>query len=286
MDEGADCRHIQVEPSGQGLGAEVVGLDLSAALAADVFEEVYRAWLEHQVLYFRDQKLSPAAQAAFGRRFGELDTYPFIEPLAEQPEIIPIIKEPQTRFNFGGGWHSDTSYQPKPPKATMLLAREVPARGGDTCYANLYAAYETLSPGMRRIVDGLQGVFTADRVHGGGGFYRNADHPMAMHKDEQDVTRRVEHPIVRTHPESGRKALYVSYPHIERFKRMTREESRPILEYLAAHAVKPEHTFRLRWEAGTLALWDNRCVLHYALNDYPGQRREMHRLTIKGDAPR
>jgi len=276
---------IEVEPSGAALGAEILGVDLAEQLDDETVEQIKRAWFTHQVIVFRDQKITPAQQVAFADHFGELDVYPFIEPLPDQPEVIPIIKEKDTRINFGGGWHSDTSYLPRPSKATMLLAKEVPVQGGDTMFANMVAAYEALSPGMKAIIDDLKAVFTADKVHGSAGFYRQADHPMQMQKSEQDVNRRVEHPIVRTHPETGARALYVSLPHIERLKRMTTPESKPLLDYLATHATSPEFTYRLRWQVGSLVLWDNRCVQHYALNDYAGQRREMHRLTLKGEVP-
>ncbi|MDD9947339.1 MAG: TauD/TfdA family dioxygenase [Myxococcales bacterium] len=279
-------RYIEVHPQNGALGCELFGVNLAEPVRDEVMEEIHRAWLDHQVLFFRDQNITPAQQVDFARHFGELDTYPFIEPLPDQPEVVPIIKEPDNRFNFGGGWHSDTSYMPKPPKATMLRALEVPRRGGDTLFANQYAAYEALSPGMKDMLAGRRAVFTASQVHGSSGYYRKADHPMDMKKPQDAVERRVDHPIVRTHPETGRRALYVSVPHVERFRQMSREESRPVLEYLCGHAVKPEFTFRFHWRPHSIALWDNRCVQHYALNDYAGQRRVMHRITIKGDMPR
>jgi taurine dioxygenase len=154
-------------------------------------------------------------------------------------------------------------------------------------YANMVTAYDALSPGYKALIADLKGVYTASKVHGNAGYYKNADHPMAMkEKDMKQVEDRFEHPIVRSHPETGVKALFVSVPHIDRFKQMTKEESQPILDYLGRHATKAEFVYRFHWEVGSLALWDDRCVQHYALNDYPGQRREMHRITLKGDAPR
>ena len=278
-------KRIRVVPSVGALGAEISGVEIKD-IDDDAFAEIERAWHEHHVLFFRDQKISPGEQAAFARRFGELDTYPFIKPLPGHPEVIPIIKEPDNRVNFGGGWHSDGSYMRQPPKATMLYAIDVPGRGGDTMFANMHAAWEALSPGMKALLDGIQGVFTASKVHGDGGYYAKADHPMEKIKDQETIANRHEHPIVRTHPETGRKALYVSAPHIERFKKMTAEESAPILEYLVAHATKAEFITRFNWQVGSLAFWDNRSVQHFALNDYHGQRREMHRITVKGEEPR
>jgi taurine dioxygenase len=276
---------IKVEPSSGALGAEIHGIHL-AGLDDETFAEIHRAWLEHQVVFFRDQRLTPAEQAAFAERFGELDTYPFIAPLAEHPNVIPIIKEKDTRMNFGGGWHSDMSYQEKPVMATCLYAIEVPERGGDTLFANMTAAYDALSEGLQDLLDGLRGVFTASKVHGAAGLYANADHPMKMTKDSEKEQARHLHPIVRTHPDTGRKALYLDLPHVERLENMRVHESQPLMEFLYQHATQPQFTTRFRWRPGSLAIWDNRCVQHYALNDYPGQRREMHRITVKGDVPR
>ncbi len=199
--------------------------------------------------------------------------------------MIPIVKERDTKMNFGGGWHSDMSYMEKPCKATMLYALEVPARGGDTLYASMTAAYEALSSGLQELLDGMQAVFTAAKVHGAAGFYRNADHPMERTKNEAKQEARYVHPVVRTHPETGRKALYLDLPHVERFEDMRIHESQPLMEFLYQHGTQPKFTTRFRWRVGSLVIWDNRCVQHYALNDYAGQRREMHRITIKGDVP-
>jgi len=276
---------IQVEPCSGALGAEVSGVDLSEKLDDTSFAEIHRAWLDHHVVFFRDQQITPGQQTAFAERFGDLDTYPFIEPLPGHPHVIPIVKEPDTRFNFGGGWHSDMSYQERPCKATLLYAIEVPERGGDTLYANMTAAWEALSSGMQALLGGLQAVFTASKVHGAGGYYSSADHPMEMRKDDAREQARHLHPVVRTHPETGRKALYLDPPHVERFEHMRVHESQPLMDFLAQHATQPQFTTRFRWRPGSLAIWDNRCVQHYALNDYPGQRREMQRITVQGDVP-
>jgi taurine dioxygenase len=276
---------IKVEPSSGALGAEIAGVDL-AALDDATFAEIHRAWLEHEVIFFRDQRITPAQQEAFARRFGELDTYPFIEPLPGHPHVIPIVKEKDTRFNFGGGWHSDMSYQERPCKATLLYALEVPSRGGDTLFASMTAAYDALSPGMQTLLADLRAVFTAAKVHGASGFYRSADHPMERRRDAEKEEARHAHPVVRTHPETGRKALYLDAPHVERFENMRVHESQPLMDFLCQHATQPRFTTRFRWRVGSLAVWDNRCVQHYALNDYPGERREMNRITVKGEVPR
>jgi taurine dioxygenase len=281
----SEYSRIKVEPSSGALGAELAGVDLSAGVDDATFEEIHRAWLEHHVIFFRDQRITPAQQEAFAERFGGLDVYPFLEPLPGHPHVIPIVKEKDTKFNFGGGWHSDMSYEEKPCKATFLYALEVPERGGDTLYANMVAAYEALSPGMQELLDGLRAVFTASKVHGAAGLYRDADHPMARRRDDAHEQARHLHPVVRTHPETGRKALYLDPPHVERLENMRVSESRPLMDFLAKHCTQPEFTMRFRWRVGSLAVWDNRAVQHYALNDYPGQRREMNRITVKGDVP-
>jgi taurine dioxygenase len=280
----ADYSRIKVEPTSGALGTEIAGVNL-ASLDDETFEEIYQAWLEHQVVFFHDQRITPSDQTALAARFGELDTYPFIAPLEGHPHVIPIIKERDTRMNFGGGWHSDMSYQEKPVKATCLYAIEVPARGGDTLFASMTAAYAALSEGMRDLLDGVRAVFTAAKVHGTAGLYKNADHPMDRTRNAEKEEARHLHPIVRTHPETGRKALFLDLPHVERLENMRIHESQPLMEFLYHHATQPQFTTRFRWRPGSLAVWDNRCVQHYALNDYAGQRREMNRITVKGDVP-
>jgi taurine dioxygenase len=279
--------HIEVRRCIGALGAEVSGVDLSQPLAKPVADEIHAAWLEHQVLFFRGQQLTPAQQAEFAANFGELDVYPFVRALDAHPNVIPIIKEPHTRMNFGGGWHTDTSYLPKPPKATLLYAVEVPEEGGDTLFSNTYQGWEDFSDGMKRMLDGMMGVFSAAMVHGKTGAYTlGADHPMAYGGNEDDAEREVLHPVIRTHPETGRKAIYGNVAHTHRIKDMTVSESKPILEMLTRQATKPEYVMRFHWTPGTLAMWDNRCCWHYALNDYQGKRREMRRVIVQGDVPR
>jgi len=284
--EGVRYERIEVQPSSAVLGAEVVGVDLAKDVDDATFAEIHRAWLEHKVLCFRDQRLTPAEQTAFAERFGELEAYPFIEPLPGHPFVIPIVKEKDTRFNFGGGWHSDMSYQARPVKATLLYALEVPERGGDTLFADMCAAYAALSDGMKQMLGGLKAVFTAAKVHGASGYYSDADHVMEMKKNASREQARHVHPVVRTHPETGARGIFMDPPHVERFEGMRVSESQPLIDWLGAHVTSPEFTTRLRWRSGSLAIWDNRCVQHYALNDYPGQRREMHRTTVSGDVPR
>ena len=283
--ESLNYQTIEVKPLLGALGAEISGVDISKTLSAQCIAEIRRAWLDYHVVVFRDQSISPPQQKEFAQYFGELDTYPFVKPLAGHPEVIPIIKEANNKVNFGGGWHTDTSYQETPPMATILYAIDVPDVGGDTLFANMVLAYQKLSPGMRRIVDGLYGIFSSEKVHGSEGIYKNADHAMEKQQNPEWLEIKVTHPIARTHPETGQKNLYVSLPHMLKLKDMRKDDSELLMKYLGDFIVKPEFTTRVHWRKGTLVMWDNRCVQHYALNDYAGKRREMHRVTLKGDKP-
>ena len=274
---------IRVHPIAGALGAEVSGVDLAKELSDDTVAAIRRAWLEHLVIFFRDQDLSPAQFLAFGRRFGDPIEYPFVKGLDEFPEIIPVLKLEQERVNFGGIWHSDTAYLAVPPMASMLVAREVPEAGGDTLFANMYLAYDWLSAGMKRVLDGLVAVNSS----------ANADVSRTREDRMKDSARTgareeyvAAHPVVRVHPETGRRALYVNVAHTVRFEGMTPEESAPILEYLYRHQVRPEFTCRFRWRPGSLAFWDNRCAQHNAINDYQGHRRLLHRITLAGERPK
>ena len=277
---------IDVRPVAGALGAEVFGADLSQNLSNQAYDEIHRAFLDHQVLFIRDQNLTPAQHAAFARRFGPLNLYPFVEGIKGEPEIIEIVKEPDDIKNFGGGWHSDSSYLDQPPLGTALYALEAPNIGGDTMYADMYGAYDALSDGMKDMLGGLTGICSA-ALRASGGRAAGMKKTSAMKATNMDQSDAIvaEHPVVRTHPETGRKALYLNQAHTIRFKDMTEAECKPLIDYLCGHAVRPEFTCRFRWETRTLALWDNRCTQHFAINDYHGKRRRMHRATIQGDKP-
>jgi len=274
---------IEVRPIAGAIGAEVHGVDLSKELDEETVADIRRAWLDHCVIFFRDQDLPPGRFLVFARRFGKVIEYPFIKGLEEFPEIIPVIKLEHEKTNFGGIWHSDTSYLEAPPMGTMLIAREVPPAGGDTMFANAYLAYETLSEGMKRMLDGLIGINTSAKADAS----RTREDRVKQSVREDAKKEYVgEHPVVRTHPETGRKALYVNVGHTLRFKDWTVEESEPILQFLFQHQTRPEFTCRFGWRPGSLAFWDNRCALHNPVNDYHGYRRVMHRITLAGDKPR
>ena len=277
---------IAVSRIAGALGAEISGVDLSQPLDDRTFAEIHRAWLEHQVIFFRDQTLSPAQYLAFAKRWGDIHLHPYMRGLDDHPEIFEIIKKEGDTTNFGGRWHSDQMFCPEPAKATMLYAHEVPTAGGDTLYANLYLAYETLSEGMKRMLAGLKTYNMGDRKYGGKSraerYVGQGDMAPKVQAPNRDINS--EHPLIRTHPETGRKALYIG-THSARFADMTEAESAPLIAYLMEHSHRPEFTCRFRWRPGSLALWDNRCCQHHAVNDYHGQRRRMHRITIKGDRP-
>lgn len=277
-------RHIAVTPYGSALGAVVEGVDLSQDLDDEVIDEIRRALLDHLVIFFRDQQLTPEQQLAFSRRFGPLSLHDQVSGMEDYPEIIEVRKEPEDERNFGGAWHADVTYFEEPPLGSVLYAREVPDVGGDTLWANQYLAYETLSAGMRAMLDRLTMIHTPAKIYG---LYSQDWSKDSSVKTSPNATAEyeVEHPLVRTHPETGRKMLFVSGLFSPRFKDMTEEESAPLIDFLMKQATREEFTTRWRWRAGDVAFWDNRATLHYALNDYSGQRRVMHRVAIAGDRP-
>jgi len=278
-------RRIDLSPLSPALGAEVRGVDLSRPVDDAVAAEIRTAFAEHLVLFFRDQALTPERQVTFARLFGPVGAYPFAEPIAEHPQVISIIKEPHQTTNFGGIWHTDTPYLERPSLGSVLYAREVPACGGDTLWAHGYRAWETLSDGLKTVLEPLRAVQSAAKNkaklrtdHLKDGAMRGRD---AARMDATEAT----HPVARTHPITGRKALYVSPAHTTRFVGWTDEESARLLDFLFGHLTHEDNTCRFRWTKGAVAVWDNRCTLHYPLNDYQGQRREMHRVTIEGEKP-
>ena len=277
---------VSLSPLTETIGIEATGVDLSGPVDDADLAAMQDALHEHLVMVVRDQNLTPQQQVAFGRRFGKPNIYPFVPGLEEAPEIFEILKTEKDEKNFGGAWHSDTTYLERPPLATMLYAREVPQVGGDTMYASTYHAYEALSEGMKAMLADLVGINSAALAASGGRANLFKSHS-GMQSDKMDKAEALvaEHPVVRTHPHTGRKSLYLNKAHTVCFKGWTDAESKPLIDWLAEHIVRPEFTCRMRWEVGTLGIWDNRCTQHYAVNDYPGQRRRMHRMTIEGEVP-
>ena len=274
---------MEVRQLAGALGAEIHGIDLSRELAAPVVGEIRRAWLAHGVIFFRDQELTSAQFMAVAECFGQPVEYPFIKGLAGFPCITPVVKREHERANFGGVWHSDTTYLETPPMGTLLLAREVPPVGGDTLFANQYLAYESLSDGMRQTLDSLVAISSSAKADVS---KSREDRLKTDGREDASKEYTAEQPVVRTHPETGRKALYVNAGHTARFRGWTDEESAPLLNFIFHHQTRPELTCRFNWRPGSIALWDNRCTQHNPVNDYHGYRRVMHRITLAGDRPR
>jgi len=265
------------------LGAEIHGVSLDRELDAETVAALRQALLDHLVIFFRDQNLPPERFLALARRFGQPIEYPFVRGIDGFPEIIQVAKLEHETVNFGGIWHSDTTYLELPPMGTMLVAREVPPVGGDTLFANQYLAYEALSDGMKKLLDGLCAVNSSAKANTTRTREDRIKSDPARRPNDDFIA---EHPVVRTHPETGRKALYVNVGHTVRFSGMTEEESAPLLDYLFRHQARPEFTCRFAWRVGSLAFWDNRAAQHNPINDYHGYRRVMHRITLAGDKPR
>ena len=267
-------------------GAVLGGVDLSAELDDAAIASIRQALLDHQVIFFRDQHMTRDQHKAFGQRFGPLLVHPQYVNLEGHPELLPVLKEADARENIGGVWHSDLSDLPAPPLGSILYAKEIPPYGGDTMFANQYLAYEALSDGMKALLAPLRAYHSSrtlsDAATRGD---RNATRSTKLRADIDTDAEVNLHPVVRTHPETGRKAIYVDAPHTVRFEGMSEAESAPLLGFLFVHCTRPEFTCRFRWENGSIAFWDNRCLMHYALNDYHGQRRYLERVTIGGIRP-
>jgi len=270
---------MQVRRYSAGCGAVVSGIDL-ADFSDALLHELRKAFLEHGVLFFEDQKLTPLDHIAFARRFGSIVVNKFFPENKEHPEIAEVRKEKEQRTNIGGGWHADHSYDDAPALGSILVARELPDAGGDTMFANLFAAYDALSDGLKRTLGSLRALHSNRHLYGAQGIYRKTDLASQL-KGEEGVGDAI-HPAVITHPDSGRKALYVNPGHTLQFEGWTAAESQPLLQHLYQQATRPEFTCRFRWSPGAVAFWDNRSSWHYAINDYHGSRRLMHRITLAG----
>ena len=278
-----DYQHIRVEPLSAVVGAEIGGINLTEPVPDEVLSEVRHAFGEYGVVFFRDQQLTPEQHVAFAKRFGPINVNRFFAAVPGYPMIAEVRKEPEQRDNIGNGWHTDHSYDQVPALGSMLYAHEVPKTGGDTLFISMYAAYDALSDGLKATLSGLRACHSSRHVFGMEGRVRQHDFAGRIGNPEL-ATQDAVHPVVIHHPETGRKALYVNPGFTLRFEGWTAEESRPLLEYLYHHAQRPEFTCRFHWRAGSLALWDNRSTWHFAVNDYHGERRLLHRITIEGTA--
>jgi len=274
---------LELEPISGVLGAVVHGIDLAQPLVDETVQAIRSAFVSHHVLFFRDQELDAEQQMAFGRRFGALDEHPFVHGTDAHPEVLDIVTEPDDALNFGGGWHTDVTFLPEPDLGSILYGVDIPLVGGDTLFANQHAAYDALSDTMKSMLHGLVAVHSAGSQYQAGG---TSTRSKAIRTKNADLAaHEVEHPVVRTHPENGRKGLYVNRAFTTRIRGLRRNESEAILNFLFDHAVQERFTCRFRWECRSLAMWDNRSVQPFALHDYAGQRRQMRRITICGDRP-
>ncbi len=268
---------IEVRPIGGNVGSEILGVDLSVPLSAGDIGDIRATLAERGVVVFREQVLTPEQHIAVARQFGGITINRFFAHADGYPEIALVSKEPHQTRNIGGGWHTDHSYDTAPALGSMLYARDVPEVGGDTVFAGMYAAYDALSDGLKRTLEGLRAIHSSRHVFG-----KERGDLKGRIGNPELATQDASHPVVITHPDSGRKALYVNPGFTVRFDGWTDEESVGLLRTLYDHASRPEFTCRLRWRVGSLAFWDNRSTWHIALNDYQGQRRLMHRITIDG----
>jgi taurine dioxygenase len=269
------------------LGAEILGPDLSKPLSSDAFDQIHQALMDYGVIFFRDQSLTHPDQIAFGARFGPLDVHPIANGLEDYPELIRVLKPAGESASFGVGWHTDNSFFEQPSLATCLYAVEVPPYGGDTLFAGMERAYTALSDTMKGWLGGAEAVHSARRAYDPnvtGEAKYNGDAAITYTYSDA-VNAEATHPVIRTHPETGRKSLYVNPMFTQRIVGLDTDESDAMLAFLFEHCAKPSFGCRFRWLAGSVALWDNRCVQHYALDDYQQFERLMYRVTISGDRP-
>lgn len=270
-----------------GAGAEITGVDIRQLSEAE-FDAIRQTYADHGVIFFRDQSLTEDDHIAFARRFGPININRFFLAHERYPEIALVLKEKEQKTNIGGGWHTDHSYDAEPAMGSVLVARQLPDAGGDTWFASMYTAYETLDDATKQEIASLRAVHSAKHIFGSqtDNFYKaNEDTGGRIgNTAAADVLEDVTHPVVITHPLSGRKALYVNPAFTTRIEGYDAEASSALLMRLYAHAMKPDHAHRFKWREGSVAFWDNRSTWHWAMNDYHGERRLMHRITIEGCA--
>jgi len=270
-----------VQTSGS-MGAEILDIDLSKDISKETFSEIRKTFVDHGLIFFRDQHLSPEEHLKFAKRWGEININRFFTKVEGYNQIAEVRKNPDQEVNIGGAWHTDHSYDQIPAMGSILLAKETPKTGGDTLFANMYKAYESLSEGLKKTLENMNACHSSRHVFGEHSGYAEASNNRIGNAELaiQDAI----HPVIITHPESKAKALYVNPEFTVNFEGWTKEESKPLLDYLTEHSIRDENITRFKWKPGSIAFWDNRCTWHYALNDYPGQKRLMHRITVEGSA--
>jgi len=277
---------LLVQPVAGALGATVRGLDLTKVVEREELDGIRQALADHLVVFLPEQDLSLDDLERITDLLGGRDVTPFVHPLEDRPYVIRVVKEPGDAINFANAWHTDLSYLTAPPSYTLLHAWDVPDHGGDTVWSNQYLAYESLSRGLKSTLAGMKAVHSAGMAYGTGGLLDKAKSLTSMAiAPSPDAYEEQAHPAVIAHPVTHRSALYVNPIYTTRFQGWTQAESQPLLEYLYRHAANENFTCRLRWDVHTLAIWDNRCTMHNALNDYSGVRREMFRTSVKGQVP-
>ena len=273
---------IIINPTSGSIGVEIHGIDLSTKLSDSVFSKIRETFIEHGLIFFRNQELTPEDHLRFAKRWGEININRFFAKVEGYDQIAEVKKDPDQKINIGGAWHTDHSYDQIPAMGSILLAKETPKIGGDTLFANMYRAYETLSDGMKKTLETMNACHSSRHVFGAHTGYAEASNQRVGNPEL--ATQDSIHPVIITHPESKQKALYVNPEFTVNFEGWTKEESKPLLDYLTKHATQEENTTRFQWEPGSIAFWDNRCTWHFALNDYPGEKRLMHRITVEGSA--
>lgn len=272
---------IDVRPKSGSVGAEIFGIDLNKEITEEQFLEVKSAFFQFGVIFFRDQKLTPDKEIKFAEKWGKININRFFTHVEGYPKIAMVLKEPNQKKNIGGAWHTDHTYDIEPAMGSILFAHEVPEMGGDTMFASMYSAYETLSEGLKKTLNKMQARHSSQHVFGAARAAKNDD-TVGRIQNPEAANQDAVHPVVITHPETGRKALYVNPTFTLGFQGWTDDESKPLLDYLYIHSTKPEFTCRFEWKEGSIAFWDNRATWHLAINDYHGEKRLMHRITIDG----
>ena len=270
---------LTIHRTSSAVGAEIHGVNL-ANLSDTEFSTIRQAFLDNGVIFFRDQTLSPEDHIAFAQRWGDINVNRFFTPVAGHPQIAQVLKEPDQAINIGGDWHTDHSYDLDPAMGSILYAHEVPDSGGDTLFASMGAAFEALSPDFQTMLEGLTALHSSRHVFGNAG--RAAVANGERIGNAELATQDAQHPVVIRHPDSGRKCLYVNPGFTLNIVGWTQEESDNLLSFLYKHAAHPRFATRFNWAVGSLAMWDNRATWHNAVNDYQGQRRYMHRITVAG----
>ena len=279
-----EFKTIQVMPISRAVGAEISGADIAAGISDRQFAEIRQAFIDYGVIFFRDQVLSPDQHIEFARRWGEINVNRFFKPVQTHPIIAEVRKEPDQNANIGAAWHTDHSYDQIPAMGSILYAREVPKLGGDTLFSSMYAACEALSDAMKKTLLGLRAEHSSRHVFGETALEdRDREDLGGRYQNASAATQDSVHPVIIRHPLSGRPALYVNADFTVKFEGWSKDESQPLLDFLYQHARQNEFTCRFQWRKGSMAIWDNRATHHYAMNDYPGELRLMHRITIEGE---